>query len=101
MTQAVVDYSDGIKLTDGSTDVTFRLLGGKYAVLASATWGGGSVDVTALMPDGSTYVSVLSSVFTVNGAKIVDLPPGSYKIDITTATAVYVAVAPIPIRSTV
>lgn len=100
MTQAVVDYSDGIKLTDGSTDVTFRLLGGKYAVLAMATWGGGSVDVTALMPDGSTYVSVLSSTFTANGTKIVDLPAGSYKIDITTATAVYLSVAPVPTRDT-
>ena len=98
MTQAVADFGDGVKVTDGSTDVNFVLKGGKYGVMVTATFGGGSVILKGLCADGTTYVTVLTS-FTAAGYATVDLPPGSYQLDITTATAVYVTVAPIPIRT--
>mgnify|MGYP003394128927 CR=1 FL=1 len=51
------------------------------------------------MPDGSTYISVLTAVFTVDGTKIVDLPAGTYRVAITTATAVQGAVNVVPSRT--
>lgn len=66
-----------------------KLNGGTYGVTVTATWGGGSVDLKRLGPDGSTYVSVLSSTFTANAYQTVNIPPGSYQLTVTTATAVY------------
>ena len=98
MTQVATKYTDDFRLTDAATDETFTLLGGKYGVLVSATFGGGSVTLKGLAADNTTYVTVLTA-FTAAGYASVDLPPGSYQIDITTATAVYVTVSPIPIRT--
>lgn len=98
MTQAVQDYGDGLKLTDGSTDVTFRLLGGLYGIMANATWGGGNVTLKGLSSDGTTYVTVATAI-TADGYATVYLPAGFYKADITTATALYLTIVPIPIRN--
>lgn len=65
----------------------------------NATWGGGSADLQMLMPDGTTYVSVLAATFTADGAKIVDLPAGTFKIVITTATAVQGSLVRVPFRA--
>jgi hypothetical protein len=66
-----------------------KLLGGTYGMTVTATWGGGSVDLKKLSADGSTYVSVLSSTFTANAYQTVNIPPGTYQLTVTTATAVY------------
>lgn len=80
-----------------ASTAAFQLKGGKYAVLAKATWGGGSAKLQILLPDGSTYVSVASATdFTADGYGTVDLPPGQYRLTIATATAVYVSVVRIP-----
>jgi hypothetical protein len=78
--------------TDSST---FALNGGSYAVDVLATWGGGSVTLERLGPDGSTYLTA-ATAFTANGSSTVSLPPGTYKFAVTTATAVYAAVTRIP-----
>ena len=57
----------------------------------SATFGGGSVTLQRLAPDGSTYVTVLTA-FTTAGYASANLPSGTYQIAIATATAVYVDV---------
>jgi len=81
---------------DASTSA-FSLRGGRYAVAVVATFGGGSVKLQALGPDGSTYLSVASgSDFTAAGFAVVDLPPGKYRLTIATATAVYASVVRIP-----
>jgi hypothetical protein len=72
-----------------ATPSAFKLLGGTYGMLVTATWGGGSVDLKKLSADGSTYVSVLSSTFTANAYQTVNVPPGTYQLTVTTATAVY------------
>lgn len=72
----------------------FMLRGGLYAVTASATWGGGSVTLQKLAADESTYVTALTA-FTANGYSTVSLPPGTYKFDVVTATAVYLEIASI------
>lgn len=98
MTQAVADFQDGIKLTDGSTDVTFRLLGGLYGIMVTATWGGGNLTLKGLCADGTTYVAVATAI-TADGYATAYLPAGTYKADITTATAMYLTIAPIPVRT--
>lgn len=80
-----------------ASTAAFALLGGKYAIAALATFGGGSVKLQALGPDGSTYLSLSSaSDFTAAGGAVVDLPPGQYRFTIATATAVYTSVTRIP-----
>lgn len=78
-----------------ATTAAFALIGGKYGVSYSATWGGGSVTLQILGGDGATWVAALSN-FTANGYSTVDLPPGQYRFAVTTATAVYLAIARIP-----
>lgn len=99
MTVAVTNWYDGFKVTDASADVgPYTVLGGRYALMASATWGGGTVTLQALMPDGSTYINIASPL-TADGAQLVDLPPGSYKLDIVTATAVQASLVRVPFRA--
>jgi hypothetical protein len=69
----------------------FTLRGGLYGVSINATWGGGSVTLQRLSNDGSTYITVLTA-FTATGYATVSLPPGTYKLDVVTATAVYVEI---------
>ncbi len=77
----------------------FVLEGGKYGVAAVATFGGGSVKLQALLPDGSTYASVSSGTdLAAAGYATVDLTPGTYRFTIATATAVYCSVAKIPLE---
>lgn len=75
----------------------FKLKGGSYGVTAVATFGGGSVKLQRLALDGSTYVSMASAGdFTAAGGAIINLPPGTYRFTIATATAVYAEVQGIP-----
>lgn len=75
----------------------FKLKGGAYGVAVSATFGGGSVKLQRLALDGSTYVSMSSSTdFTAAGGALVNLPTGSYRFTIATATAVYAEVQGVP-----
>jgi hypothetical protein len=80
-----------------TTTAAFTLQGGEYAVASTATFGGGSVKLQRLGPDGSTYQSVASaSDFTAAGYTALDLPPGQYRFTIATSTAVYAEVTAIP-----
>jgi len=75
-----------------SASVKFNItVGGVYTVAALATWGGGSLHLQAVLPDGATLIDVgTSSNFTANGyATGVYLCPGQYQWTVTTSTAVY------------
>jgi hypothetical protein len=81
-----------------ATTAAFALKGGSYLIAAVATFGGGNVELQALGPDQSTWLSLptalkLSAAGTIAG----NLPPGQYRFTITTATAVYCSVAGVPI----
>lgn len=76
-----------------------NLNGGKYGLTASATWGGGNAVLQRLSADGSTYVPVHTQ-FTANGYVAVDIPPGIYRVSVTTATAVYFEIVKIPVSAT-
>ena len=83
-----------------ATSPTFQLAGGKYAVTAEATWGGGSAKLQIQSPKlgpAPTFISVNSATdFAANGFAVVDLPAGNYQITIATATAVYVSIVGVP-----
>ena len=74
-----------------ATTAAFTLRGGQYAVTVHATFGGGSVGLQRLAADGSTYVNCLTAL-TADGYATVNLPSGTYRVSVTTATAVYVDV---------
>lgn len=66
----------------------FPLVGGRYGITVSATFGGGSVTLQRLAADNSTYVTV--STYTAAAYETQDIPDGTYRFGVTTATAVYV-----------
>lgn len=84
----------------------FLLNGGRYGIDVVATFGGGSVALEKLGPDGTTYVSLKAAFnnsgteadlvigsFAAAGHKVVDIPPGSYRFTIATASAVYAGIS--------
>jgi len=73
-----------------ASTAAFTLRGGNYGITAKATWGGGSLKLQRLSLDNSTYVDVLSSSFTADGYQNLNLPSGTYKFVVATATALYV-----------
>lgn len=87
---------DSVKFSNiAANTLAFALLGGKYGVAAAGTFGGGSVALQILLPDGSTWVPAFTA-FTAAGFSVIDLPPGQYRLAIATATAVYASVTRIP-----
>lgn len=81
-----------------SSATPFALVGGAYVLDAVATWGGGSVALHRLMPDGTTYALADSTAtLSANGTTgAFAIPPGLYKFIIATATAVYATVQRVP-----
>ena len=77
-----------------ATPADFTLRGGLYAVTVMATWGGGSVTLQRLAFDNTTYITVIDA-FTENGFVTVSVPPGTYRLLVATATAIYVDVTSI------
>lgn len=69
-----------------ATPATFTLRGGQYAVTVHATWNAGSATLQRLAPDGATFVTCLTA-FSADGYATVNLPSGTYKLLIATATA--------------
>ena len=67
---------------------TFSLRGGNYGITCHATFGGGSVGLQRLATDGATWVNVITAL-TTDGYATQNLPSGSYRISVTTATGVY------------
>jgi hypothetical protein len=55
---------------------------------ATTRSGGGNVSLQTLSLDGSTWIT-LGSAITAAGNQTFDLPPATFRIAVTTATAVY------------
>lgn len=77
-----------------ATPATFKLRGGCYGVTVNATWGVGSLTLQRLSVDGTTFVTVMTA-FTADGFQSANLPGGTYKLLLATATALYVDVTSI------
>ena len=73
----------------------FSLPGGRWALMAEATWGGGNIALNVKCPNG-TYAAVSGMSLSANGMVSAQLPPGDYKIVRTTATAIYANMVWIP-----
>ena len=78
-----------------ATTAAFALAGGKYGLTAQATWGGGSATLSRLGPNGTDY-ETCATALSADGYATVELPQGTYKWVIATATAVYLEIAQIP-----
>ena|SRR5487761_504338 len=96
MAIAVVDFKNGITFTGaaGGDAPVFTVLGGRYAVAVAGTWNSGTATLEVLMPDGTTYLAVLTA-FTADGSAIVDLPANTYKFAFATVTTVQGFVLPV------
>ena len=80
-----------------ATTAAFSLLGGTYGIDVVATFGGGSVKLQKLAGDGSTYLSVSSATdFTAAGYQTAQLAPGTYRLTIATASAIYASINRVP-----
>jgi hypothetical protein len=62
-----------------ATGNAFTLKGGTYQVSVVATFGGGSVTLQRLGPDGSTYLPALTA-FSASGVANATLARGTYKV---------------------
>jgi hypothetical protein len=67
---------------------SFRLRGGSYGITVHATFGGGNVGLQRLAADGATWVNVITPL-TADGYAATNLPNGTYRFAVTTATSVY------------
>lgn len=89
--KAVVLMENG---TGNGSDFTFE--GGKaWFIAESASWGGGSAKLQVKLPQGN-YFDVPSASLSANGYYAVELPAGTYRAVVATATAVYARLAGIP-----
>ena len=77
-----------------ATTGAFDLSGGAYGVCVSATFGGGSVTLQRLAADATTFVTCLTA-FSAAGYATVNLPNGTYRFAIATASAVYIDIVAI------
>lgn len=82
-------------LSSANDQTPFTLGGGLYGVDYMGTWGGGSATLEKLAADGSTYVTA-ATAFATNGYVTVNLPKGTYRVTVATATAVYIGINRIP-----
>jgi hypothetical protein len=84
-------YFDQVLFSNiAATPAAFKLNGGSYGLTMTAAMGRRLESTSsAFPPDGSTYVSVLTTTFTANAFQTVNVPPGTYQLTVTTATAVY------------
>lgn len=92
--------TESIKFNEiDATTAGFALYGGRYLLLVVATWGGGSVAVESLAPDASWIAvpNVEGDAVAGDGAFHYDLPPGQYRLALTTATDVLGALTRIPL----
>jgi hypothetical protein len=95
-----------------ATTAAFSLQGGRYAACVMGS-NFGTVKLQMLAADGSTMVDLKApfdkpdgtggteedlviGTFAANGTKVFDLPPGQYKLTVSSATAVYASITRIP-----
>jgi hypothetical protein len=71
-----------------ASTASFTLRGGSYGITAHATWGGGNVALQRLAADGASWVNVITAL-TADGFAATNLPNGTYRFAVTTATGVY------------
>ncbi len=69
---------DNASVTTPTADIV-GWKGGTYCFAVDGTFGGATVSLDMLSPDGSSWLTIASSGLTAEGAIIVDLPEGRYR----------------------
>lgn len=90
--------TDGLALSNAGVGASAEqaLSGGRYQVaVGAATFGGGNVVLQQLSNDGTTWFAIGTAITAV-GANVSEIPPGKYRLLVTTATGVYATVTRIP-----
>lgn len=78
-----------------ATTAAFVLPAGQYGITVNGTWNStGTATLQRLGADGSTYVTCVTA-FSADGYATANMPAGTYKIAVATATAVYIDISPI------
>ena len=90
------DFKDGVNFTDYES-TPFTLLGGQYVFGIKATFGGGSVALQMMMPDGSSYINAADPL-TADGTQVIVAPPGTYRVNAVTAVNIQGFLVPVPVR---
>jgi hypothetical protein len=87
-------YTKGLHFKNiSATPGPFDIQSGQYGVTVKGT-GFGTVTLQRLSSDASTYVTCLTA-FSQNGYQTVNLPDGTYKLTIASASAVYADIEPV------
>lgn len=60
--------------------------GGRYCFAVDGTFGGATVTLQMLSPDGSSYIAVPNTALTTEGMVTVDLPSNSYRALVASGT---------------
>lgn len=90
--------TDGMRIDNAGVGASAakNLKGGTYVFSVTATFGGGNVQVQAMMPDEATWANVGGALTAAGQSNGLFLPPGQYRFNVTTATAVYAALVGVP-----
>lgn len=85
------------------TGPTWNVTGGRYSLGAhSASWGGGSLNLAQLLPDGSTYFTLTplngDSALAADGIVYYDLPPATVHLVLATTTAAQCSLTRVPLE---
>lgn len=95
-----MNHNEAVKNTfaaAGSTSA-FKLAGGYYQLAAtSSNWNSGNLKVDQLMPDGTTWVQSATLALTANGVVFGYLPPGQFRLTLTTTADAAAALARVPL----
>lgn len=67
-----------------ATSAAFDCPGGDCVFMASGTFGGATVSLQVMLPDGATWIAAGSqTTLTANGGGYVILPPGQIRVAVT------------------
>lgn len=89
---AAKNYKDLLS-NEAATSAAFAWAGGDGMFTCKATWGGGTVKLQYLLPDGATWADVgANTTLTADGGGGFTLGPCAIRANVATATAVYARV---------
>jgi len=60
--------------------------GGDIAIFIWGAFGGGSVSIEVLTPDGSAWIPILDDVWTEASVKVVNIPPSRFRLSLSGST---------------
>lgn len=88
---------DFFKNAAAGTSPSFSWKGGKFCLVAQATWTAGNVKLQYQSLDGTTWVDVANSTLSANGMTgVLELPPCLLQAVAATGSAFYASLVEVP-----